>query len=88
VHTGIVDAQSTCDLEAKNRAEFGTPKFPFLSSFETFHTGGDYVKTGMVVLIERNAQFSKVFGAMVHSPVTCTYDLDQKKVVDISIDPD
>jgi hypothetical protein len=59
-----------------------------LSSFSTFHAGDDYPKTGRIVLIEKDAQFSNAFGAMVHSRVTCTYDLDQKKVVDVSIAPD
>ena len=81
----IVDSQVACKSEAQGRAKFGTPKFPFLFFFGKFYKGDEYVKTGVIKLIEDDAQFSNVFGAMVHSTVTCTYDLDQEKVVDISI---
>jgi hypothetical protein len=55
--------------------------------FGRFYTGDNYLKTGIVVLIERDAQFSNGFGAMVHSTVTCTYDLNRKKVVNATIAP-
>lgn len=86
-YNGIIDAQVSCQSEAENRARYGSPKWPFLSSFSTFYSGDQYEKTGLAVLIEKDAQFSNAFGAMEHSTVTCTYDLNQKKVVDISITP-
>jgi transposase-like protein len=52
-----------------------------------FPHGDDYVKTGKAVLIEKDAQFQNAFGAMAHSTVMCTYDLNQKKVVDIIVTP-
>jgi hypothetical protein len=86
-YNGVMHAQTSCHHEADKLAKYGTPKWPFLSSFSTFRTGDDYPKTGTIVLIEKDAQFSNAFGAMVHSRVECTYDLSHNKIVDISITP-
>lgn len=83
-YSGILAAQSACKLEASKRAKYGEPKWPWFS-FGTFYKGDGYVKSGKPMLIERDAQFSNSFGAMAHSTVTCTYDLDQKKVLDVVI---
>jgi hypothetical protein len=85
-YQGIVDAQSDCSAQAGKLAKYGTPQWPS-GPFNTFHVGDDYPKTGIAVLIEQDAQFSNVFGAMVHSTAKCTYDLDQKKVLDVTISP-
>jgi hypothetical protein len=80
-------AQDSCKQEAESLAKYGTPKFPFLYYFDTFYKGDQYPKTGIAVLIEKDAQYSNGFGAMVHSTATCTYDLNQKKVVTVNITP-
>jgi hypothetical protein len=81
---GMADAQTACKLDAQDQARFGTPQFPIMS-FESFYKGDAYVKSGIMVLLETRAQYQNVFGAMVHSTVTCTYDLNQKKVTDIRV---
>jgi hypothetical protein len=81
-HTAQVD----CQIQAAQYAKYGDPKFPSFA-FDTYHVGNDYVRTGIAALIEPNAQFQNGFGAMVHSEVTCTYDLRAKRVVDINIAP-
>lgn len=78
-------AQSACKDEAEKLARYGSPKFPWLYFFDTFNRGNDYPRTGIAVLFEKDAQFSNAFGAMVHSTVTCTYDLNQNKVLNVSI---
>jgi hypothetical protein len=76
-----------CISVAGRRAKYGTPVFPSANdSFRDFYRGNEYTKTGSVVLIERGAQFSNGYGAMAHVTVTCTYNLDQKTVSDLSID--
>jgi hypothetical protein len=76
--------RSACERAAEQDARFGTPKWPFYD-FGTFHKGNDYVRTGLAVSIEPDAQFQNAFGAMVHSRVTCSYDLRAARVVDISV---
>jgi hypothetical protein len=76
-----------CKSEAEKRAQYGDPKFPWAFPFATFHKGDDYPKTGIAILIEKDAQFQNGFGAMVHSEVTCTYDLRAKRVLSVDISP-
>jgi hypothetical protein len=69
------------------RAQYGDPKFPWLFPFSTFYKGDQYLKTGIAILIEKDAQYQNGFGAMVHSEVKCTYDLRAKQVLNIEISP-
>jgi hypothetical protein len=80
-------AQNDCKSEAVKRARYGDPKFPWLYYFDTFYKGDQYPKTGIAILIEKDAQYQNGFGAMVHSEVTCTYDLRAKRVLNIEISP-
>src|SRR6185503_4734185 len=83
-YNGVISAQVACRIEADSRARYGTPEWPFLP-FGTFTTGDQYVKTGKAIFIEQDANFQNGFGAMVRSRVTCSYDLNGKKVVDVII---
>jgi hypothetical protein len=80
----ITRGQAYCKIEAEKLAKYGTPKFPWLA-FSTFHRGSDYVNTGIAVLLEKDAQFQNGFGAMVHSTVTCRYDLNRREVLDATV---
>jgi hypothetical protein len=77
-------AQVACKFEANAQAKYGTPTWPWLP-FGRFYKGKDYVSSGRAVLIEPDAQFQNGFGAMVHSEVTCAYDLRAQRVIDVSI---
>ena len=79
------EAKSACQTSANSMAKFGSPVWPWLS-FSTFLKGTDYVKTGVAVLIEPDAQFANGFGAMRHVQVRCTYDLNNKKVIAVNVD--
>lgn len=79
--TDISRGQVSCKMEAEKLAKYGTPKWPWLS-FSTFRKGNEYVQTGVAILIEKDAQFQNGFGAMVHSTVTCKYDLKSQTVLD------
>lgn len=80
-----VKAQVACQYDASSRAQYGSPTWPWLTSFSTFLTGDSYVKTGRATLIEKNAEFQNAFGAMAHSTVTCVYDLSTNKVLEVKI---
>jgi hypothetical protein len=84
--SGMIDAHVSCQTEAEKRAKYGSPKWPF-AAFGTYQRGSAYLNTGVATLIEPDAQFSNAFGAMVHSTVTCTYDLNQKKVLEAMVAP-
>jgi hypothetical protein len=86
---GWIHAQNSCESTADKMAKYGTPQWlhSWMPNFNFFHTGSDYQKTGKAVLIEHDAQFQNMFSAMVHSTVTCTYDLETKTVIDVSITP-
>ena len=75
-----------CNQAANDRAKYGNPDWPWFP-FGTFFTGNNYVISGIAIAVERDAQFSNGFGAMVHSQVTCRYDLRAKKVTNVDISP-
>jgi hypothetical protein len=79
------NAQFECKQQALKQALYGTPIFPSLYFFSNFFPGTNYITTGTATLIEPDAQFQNGFGAMVHSTVTCTYDLRGERVVNVEI---
>jgi len=81
---GITRVTIDCKRAAQKLAKYGDPKFPWLS-FGAFFTGNDYVKTGIVTAIEKEAQFQNGFGAWANSAVSCKYDLNANKVLDVSV---
>jgi hypothetical protein len=86
-YSQIDHAQFDCKREAAQRAKYGDPKFLSLYYFSTFYKGDQYPKTGKATLVEKDAQFQNAFGAMVHSEVTCIYDLRAKQVLSVEISP-
>jgi hypothetical protein len=79
-------ARYACKQAANEQAKYGTPRWPWYV-FGAFFPGTDYLTTGLGVLIERDAQFSNGFGAMVNNvKVKCFYNLETKKVASVSID--
>jgi hypothetical protein len=73
-----------CKQAANDRAKYGNPNWPWFP-FGTFVTGKNYVTSGIAVAVEPDAQFSNGFGGMVHSRITCTYDLRAKRVTNVDI---
>lgn len=89
-YSGFRDARADCKIKADDAAEYGTPKWPGLwggGAFGSFRIGTDAPRTGIVTLMEPNAQFQNAYGAMVHSTVTCVYDLNQHAIKDIEVTP-
>lgn len=83
---GWIYVKSECKDAANQQARYGTPQWPWFS-FGSFYKGNNYVTSGLVIAIEPDAQFSNAFGAMVHSTVTCEYDLKAKKVSRVTVLP-
>jgi hypothetical protein len=72
-----------CEWEGNKIAKYGDgPEWPS-HSFGAFLTGDDYPKTGIVTVIENQAKFVNAFNAKVRTKVTCTYDLNARKVTNI-----
>ena len=76
--------QVECKHTANDRAKYGNPDWPW-AAFGSFYKGNNYITSGIAVAVEPDAQFSNGFGAMVHSRVTCTYDLRAKRVTDVMV---
>lgn len=55
-----------------------------VDSILKFHDGTTY-STGIATAIDRKVKFSNAFGATVRSEVVCEYDLNTKKVKDVTI---
>ncbi|MCK1316009.1 MULTISPECIES: hypothetical protein [unclassified Bradyrhizobium] len=75
----------SCQYAAKKLAKYGAPSFPFFS-FSNFNSGNDFVRTGQATLVEPDAEFQNASGTIVHIVVTCKYDLNSQRVVDVSLD--
>jgi hypothetical protein len=80
----ITRGMVSCQFAAIKLAKYGSPTFPFFP-FSHFRPGADYVRSGIAVLIEDDAQFQNGYGAMEHTSVSCKYDLNTQHVVDVSI---
>jgi hypothetical protein len=85
-YAGWSQVESDCKEAANNEAQYGNPDWPWIP-FGMFYKGKEYVISGIAIAVEPDAQFSNGFGAMVHSRVTCTYDLRGKHVVSVEILP-
>lgn len=82
-----IHAQVACKMAANRLAKFGTPEWPSWPSpvFSTFNAGDSALKTGILILVEKDAKFSNGFGAMAHVEVRCTYDMNADRVVDVTV---
>jgi hypothetical protein len=83
-YSGWTRVKADCKLEADKLARYGDPKWPW-GSFESFYVGDNYAKKGIAYAIEREAQFQNGYGAWARVEVVCQYDLNAKKVTNVSI---
>jgi len=70
---------------------YGEPKLPGPLAELAFNTypasSTDFLRTGILRLVELDAQYQNGRGIYVRSPVECIFDLSRKEVVDLSIKP-
>ena len=81
--------QADCKTAANGQARYGKPDWGSWSrpTFGTYVVGNSYVTSGIAVAVDPDVQFQNGFGAMVHSRVTCTYDLRSERVIGVDISP-
>jgi len=82
-------AREECKDQAGQMAKYGTPVWPgFFSggAFGSFSVGQDGPSTGVMTLVEPNAQFQNGFGAMVHVTVRCEYNFNTESVININME--
>jgi hypothetical protein len=87
-HTNWLDVQVACKEEVNREIKYGTPVWPGFWSggaFGSYHSGTDYVTSGIAIAIEPDVQIQNGFGAMVHSTAYCTYNLGTKTVANVSV---
>jgi len=79
----LVTARGLCAIQAAKLAKFGTPEFS-QKPFQNYEPEDNSFKTsGIATMIEPNARYQNMYGAMVHHIVTCKFDLRTKQLVDI-----
>lgn len=82
-YEGWIEAQVRCKMEADKVAEYGTPEWPSFwsgTAFGHITTAENYKTTGIAVLLEPDVKLQNMYGAMVHTNMSCDYDLRTKKV--------
>ena len=84
-YRGIGDAQFACKTAVDDHVKYGSPDWSWLYQFGKFYGGDDFVKTGIIRIIDDTVKIQNMYGAMEHSQVECEYDLNSKKVLQISI---
>jgi hypothetical protein len=81
-----IHARTECKFAADKLAKYGTPEWPGFPaySFNTFNSGKSALITGHMLLVENDAKFKNIFGAMAHVKVTCEYNFnDETAIVNI-----
>lgn len=81
---GISQARVSCKMAAVDVAKYGTPDFPWIP-FAQFYPRENSTETGKITLIDTDVKFQNGFGAMVKSEAECFYDLENERVINISI---
>jgi hypothetical protein len=80
---GWVSAIQECQYSTNLQARFGAPEWPWFAFMNNID-GSDWIAAGKATLSE-TVQFRNAFGTMVPTAVTCLYDLDGRRVVDVTI---
>jgi hypothetical protein len=74
-----------CRIAADEAAKYGEPKWSWVP-FGKYLRGTDYPKTGIVTAIDEDVRFQNGFGTYGRSRVVCVYDLNTRRVVNLSVD--
>lgn len=87
-HNGqVIDAQVACKMATNSNVKYGEPDWPFME-FTSFFSGANYVKTGIIDLVDNNVKIQNQYGALARSRVVCEYDLRAKKAIMLMINDD
>jgi hypothetical protein len=78
-------ARAECYVAADHKSRYGNGKWGWLK-FQTLFAGDDYVKTGVVKMVDDKVSFPNAYGAMEHTRALCHYDLNTSSVQTVSIE--
>ena len=81
----ITSAQYDCKEEVNKHVKYGEPDWQFMTEFGTYNVGDDYAKTGIALLFDSNVKIQNQYGAMEKSKVSCNFDLNSGRVLEIAI---
>ena len=84
-YRGIAAATTACQDAVNQSARYGAPKWQDVP-FGTFLTGNDYVKSGVINLIDKDVQIPNVFGGVRNTSAFCAYDLKRQRLVTVRVD--
>jgi len=84
-YRGIFDAKVACAVAVDDNVKYGSPDWSWLVRFGHSYGGDDFVKTGIIRIVDDEVKIQNMYGAMERSRVECEYDLNSKKVLAISI---
>jgi len=84
---GVSYVRADCRREATRIAKYGEPKFPDTHlPFNTYPRSSiEFLQTGVVHLLELDAQYPNQLGVYVRNPVACRFDLNRKEVIDLKL---
>jgi len=81
---GIRKIKTACKLQANSQAQYGNPQWTW-GIFDTYFIGNDYIKSGLVNLIDNQVKFQNGFGAYKKTQVECIYSLKTNKITALGI---
>ncbi|ADH91576.1 hypothetical protein Snov_4311 [Ancylobacter novellus DSM 506] len=87
IYEGMTQAQTSCKRAARKLARFGDADIPFFA-FGTYFPYEGSAKSGKISLIEEDARFQNVYGAMQRVKLKCYYDLETREVVEVTASTD
>jgi hypothetical protein len=76
-YSKMFDATYACKQELNKSVKFGEPEWSWVP-FGSFYPGNDFVKTGLVKIVDKDVKIQNAFGAKVNSVVECWYDFHNK----------
>jgi hypothetical protein len=74
----------SCKRAGDQAARYGAPQWSWVP-FDSYLRGDDFLKTGNVTAIDSDVRFQNGFGIYGRSRVVCIYNLNEGRVVNVSV---
>jgi hypothetical protein len=81
----VKKANAACKIAADHQNKYGDGTWHWGWSFGKFYRGDDYVKSGVMKVIDDDIMFPNRYGGKVRSNVLCTFDMRTGEVTDVLI---
>ncbi len=79
-YSKMFDAKYDCKEALSKSVKYGTPEWSWIP-FGSFYRGDDYVRTGLVKIVDKDVKIQNIFGAKVNSIVECWYDFNKQSAL-------